>query len=257
VFSVADRERVHSWVLALARSDPRVVGGAVVGSLARGTSDAWSDLDLLFAVTDDIPALDVLEDWSVALDREFQAVCLFDLPSGPITYRVFLLPNCLELDLAVTPASAFTDGGPSFQLVFGETVDRSLEAETSARELLGYAVHHTLHARVAIERGRIWLAEYWISALRDKGMHLACARRGLDGWYGRGFDELPDDVRSGFALAVVRSLDRDELDRALEAAVRGLLRESAEAPDLARAVERQLGELAGAESLRDPGRHEF
>ena len=251
MFSVADRDRVHDWVLALANSDPRVVGGAVVGSLGDSRADAWSDLDLLFAVTDDVPPIEVLDDWNRRIEREFQAVALFDLPSGPITYRVFLFPNCLELDLSVTPASAFTDGGPSFRLLFGETVDRTLEPETPARELLGYAAHHTLHARAAIERGRYWQAEYWISAIRDCGLHLACRQRGLDGWHGRDFDRLPDDVKSVFAAAIVHALDREELNRALERAVAGLLQESADAPDLARAVEDQLRDLAHVRPRED------
>ncbi len=191
VFNIEDRDRVRDRMLDVASSDPRVVAGAVVGSLAHDEGDRWSDLDLIFAVADDVPVTEVLEDWSRNVVGEFDAVHLFDLPSGPIIYRVFLHPGCLELDLSFTSSSEFGPSGPKVRLVFGEAVERPDEPPTPAQELFGYAVHHTLHARVAIERERYWQAEYWISAIRDKALHLACRRRGLDGWYGRDFDRLP------------------------------------------------------------------
>ena len=54
MFSIEDRNRVRDHVLRLAVSDARVVAGAVVGSLALREADRWSDLDLTFAVADDI-----------------------------------------------------------------------------------------------------------------------------------------------------------------------------------------------------------
>ena len=50
MFSVEDRERVQTCVLELAAADPRVVAGAVVGSLALSDGDRWSDRDRTFAV---------------------------------------------------------------------------------------------------------------------------------------------------------------------------------------------------------------
>jgi hypothetical protein len=237
VFSVGDRDRVRDRVLDMASSDPRVVAGAVLGSLAHDEGDRWSDLDLMFGVADDVPVTEVLEAWSSAIVREFRAVHLFDLPSGPIIYRVFLLPDCLELDLSLTPASEFGAGGPKFRLLFGEAFEQPHEPPTAAHELFGYAVHHTLHARFAIERGRYWQAEYWISAVRDHALALTCRRRGLDGWYGRDFDRLPAEVVDPLNDALVRSLERDELHRALGSAVAALLRKSAEAGDVAEEVE--------------------
>ena len=64
LFSVEERERVRDRVLEFASSDQRVVAGAVVGLLALGDGDRWSDLDLTFAVADDVPVLEVLSDWT-------------------------------------------------------------------------------------------------------------------------------------------------------------------------------------------------
>ncbi len=71
MFSINDRDRIRDHVLQMAASDERVVAGAVVGSLALGEGNRWSDLDLTFAVDNDIPLLNVLEDWTQQLTNEF------------------------------------------------------------------------------------------------------------------------------------------------------------------------------------------
>jgi hypothetical protein len=243
MFSVKDRDKVRDRVLQLAASDARVVAGAVVGSLAQDEGDRWSDLDLTFAVADHLSIFDVLEDWTRDLVGEFDAVQLFDLPFEASIYRVFLLPGCLQFDLSFTPASKFGAIGPKFKLLFGSAVDKSYFQPTPVRELFGYAVHHALRARFCIERGRYWQAEYWISSLRDNALTLACRRRGLPASYGRGFDDLPPDVRSTFVSALVASLERDELLRALHNAIDGLLQEAEEVREMAARVEPQLRQL--------------
>jgi hypothetical protein len=167
-------------------------------------------------------------------------VHLFDLPRGPSIYRVFLLPGCLQFDLSFTPASAFGAGGPKFKLLFGSAVEKPHAPPPDAHELFGYAVHHALRARFSIERGRYWQAEYWISGVRDYSLSLACRNRGLPAHEGRGFDDLPADVHRAFEDTLVRSLEGDELLRALDRAVDALLREAGE---LAASVEPQLREL--------------
>lgn len=247
MFSVGDRERVRGRVLELAAGDARVVAGAVVGSLAHGGGDQWSDLDLTFGVADGVPLAEVLEPWTRALAAEFGAAHLFDLPSGPSIYRVFLLPGLLQFDLSFTPASQFGATGPRFELLFGSAVERQPPQPPPARELLGYAVHHALRARFCVERGRLWQAEYWVSAVRDYALSLACLRRGLPAQHGRGFDGLPPEVRDGLAGAFVARPERGELLRALGCAIDSLLREgAATTPELAAQVVSQLRDLAAA-----------
>src|SRR5512134_2868494 len=198
LFSIQDRNLLQDHVLKLAASDARVVAGAVVGSLALGEGDRWSDLDLTFAVADDISVFEVLEDWTRNIIAAFDATHLFDLPSDASIYRVFLLPGCLQFDLSFTPASKFGASGPKFRLLFGSSVEKPYAQPPAAKELFGYAVHHVLRARFCIERGRYWLAEYWISSARDLALSLACRRRGLPAFHGRGFDDLPKEVRDTF-----------------------------------------------------------
>src|SRR5260370_524493 len=115
MFNIKDREHVRERVLDLAEEDARVVAGAVVGSLALSEGDRWSDLDLTFAVADNFPMAEVLEDWTRKLIEEFDAIQLFDLPAGASIYRVFLLSGCLQFDLSFTPASQFGASGPQFK----------------------------------------------------------------------------------------------------------------------------------------------
>jgi hypothetical protein len=50
LFSPAYRERVSAQVLEWASDDHRIVAAALVGSMATGSGDRWSALDLSFAV---------------------------------------------------------------------------------------------------------------------------------------------------------------------------------------------------------------
>lgn len=79
--------------------------------------------------------------------------------------------------------------------------------------------------------------------MRHYALGLACRARGLETSYGRGFDGLPADVLDPFGDALVRSLDRDELTRALAGAVARLLAEAGEVRELAASVEGELREL--------------
>jgi hypothetical protein len=243
MFTIQDRDHVRERVLQLAASDARVVAGAIVGSLALSDGDRWSDLDLTFAVADEFSMWDVLKDWTHTIVTEFDAAHLFDLPSGPSLYRVFLLPGCLQFDLSFTPASRFGATSPKFRLLFGSAVDKPPTPEPSAQESFGYAVHHVLRARFCIERGHFWQAEYWISATRDYALSLACRRRGLPARHGRGFDNLPTEVGETFRDSLVTSLEPNELLRALRVVIDGLLSETEEVQELAAKVEPQLREL--------------
>jgi hypothetical protein len=242
-FSPAYRDEVFSRVLEWASVDNRIVAGAVVGSAAIGTGDRWSDLDLSFAVGQGSSVADVLENWTEKFVAEFSASRLFDLPTGLSIYRVFLLPGCLQFDLSFTPAHDFGAIGPSFKLLFGGAVEKPHFLPPRAEDLFGYAVHHLLRARFCIERDRLLQAEYWVSAARDYALNLACLHHGIPASYGRGFDQLPSELRDQAVSALVRSLDRYALFAALSLTVDMLLAQSSSVPEIAAKVEPQLRTL--------------
>jgi hypothetical protein len=230
VFTVEQRDALRDHVLRRAEEDKRVVAGAAIGSLALGGGDRFSDLDLTFAVVDDVPVAEVLEDWTRTLVAEREAVPLTDLERGPTIYRVFLLPDALQFDLSLTPAEAFRPAGPRWRTLFGETA----EGETSAAppnptELFGWGVIYALHSRSCIERGRLWQAEHYVGAVRDHALALACLREGLPAVQARGYDDLAPGTLARFAETHIDALEPAPLGAALAASVRGLLREGEEA----------------------------
>ena len=243
MFTVKERNRVRDRLLEMAREDPRLVAGALIGSTAAG-SDRWSDLDLTFAFAEDTSRDGVLTDWTARLQNEFHAVHLFDLPSLSTVYRVFLLPGNLQVDLSFTPRADFGSRGPNFTLLFGKVVKMDQALQPSPEHLFGLAVHHLVRARICMERGRLWQAEYWISAARDYALSLACHHRGLRTSYGRGFDDLPQQILESFRETLVCSLDRDRLLHALGRTIDGLLSNSQDVRQLATRLEVQLHELA-------------
>jgi hypothetical protein len=243
-------------MLLLAEDDERVVAGAAVGSLAVGSGDRFSDLDLTFGIADDVAVMQVLDDWTRTLIDELDAIAIADLEAGPTIYRVFLLPDALQFDLSMTPASDFCPAGPRFQLLFGETAADKPEGRRrsqgalfhptppAAEDAFGWGVIYALHARACIERGRVWQAEHYVGAVRDHALSLACLGRGLPAAQARRYDELPPETLAGFDRTHVAALEPAELRSALVASTRALLREAASA-DLphAGAVADRLAEL--------------
>lgn len=232
MFTVEQREALRERVLTLAEQDRRVVAGAAVGSLAVSGGDRFSDLDLTFAVADDVDVGEVLDDWTRTLSDELAAVQLVDLERGPTIYRVFLLPDALQFDLSLTPAAQFAATSPRFRLLFGTTAESEAAAACkppSAGDLFGWGIIYGLHARACIERGRVWQAEHYIGAVRDHALSLACLRRELPAVQARGYDDLPADTLASFDGAHVGSLEREALRSALASAIRALLHESKKA----------------------------
>ncbi len=243
MFTVEERDRIRERILGMARADRRIVAGAAIGSAAHGAGDRWSDLDLGFGVGEGASVADVLADWTPRLEREWGAAHLFDLRAGAATYRVFLFPGALQVDLSFAPAAQFGSRGPKFKLLFGTAVEHPRPEPPSVRHLFGLGVHHAVRARFCIARGRLWQAQHWIGEMREIGMTLACRRRGLATAQGRGYDDLPAGVAKPFADTLVRALDSAELLRALGAAIDGLLREAGDAQDLVSKVEGHLTRL--------------
>jgi hypothetical protein len=257
VFTVEQRDALREHVLRLAEEDERAVAGAIVGSLALGGGDRFSDLDLTFGIADRVPTAEVLDDWTRALIAERDAVQLADLERGTTTYRVFLLPDALQFDLSMTPAAQFRPGGPRFRLLFGKTA--ADESETSKprapgqlfiptpsvpHDLFGWGVIYALHARACIERGRFWQAEHYVGAVRDHGLSLACLREGVTAVQARGYDELSPETIARFEGTHVGALEPGALIAALAASVLALMREGAEAHlPHANVVAQRLAEL--------------
>jgi hypothetical protein len=232
-------------VFDLARADGRVTGGAITGSTAVGAEDRWSDVDTSFGIAAGVDPEAVLHEWTAELERDPGVVHWWDLRSGPTIYRVLLMPGGLELNIAATPAAEFGARGPKFRLLFGDSVEHPPAPEPDVGQLIGWGWVYALSARTAIERGKLWQAEHYVSAVRDHA--LACVRHGEPHAYGRGFDGLPPQLLAAYEEALLRSADRAELRRALAAATERFLGEVADVePELAERLSPPLTEATGA-----------
>lgn len=223
MFTAEGRERVRAAVTRFAEDDPAVVAAAHTGSYAIGESDSHSDIDVALAVAGDLDV--VMDVWTRWLEEVHGALHHWDLASGSAMIRVFLLPGGLEADVAFVPCDDFRPHGPQFRLIFGEARTKLTPAPTDRTQLVGLSWHHVLHVRACIARGRLWQAEHWIAALRDKIVSLACLRCGIRADNAKGAHLLPEEATRLLGATLVRELTAEELARALSASVAALLAE--------------------------------
>src|SRR6266700_652327 len=243
MFTVEERDRVQEQLLARAEADDTITGAAFTGSHATGDSDRWSDTDLVLAIRGEL--ITTLNQWTRWLYGELGAQHHWDLPAGPRIIRVFLLSGWLEIDLTFAPETEFGPRGPSWQTIFGEAQPLEPFTAPDRDNLAGLAWHHALRARVCIERSRWWQAEYWISAMRDHAITLACLRLGYPADHAKGSHLLPDELTAPLDATLVRSLAEPELRRALSATISVVTNELERSdPALATRLRPMLADLA-------------
>lgn len=224
MFTPEERSRLRSELLELAANDKRLTGVAITGSAAADREDSWSDIDLAFGVADgDLER--VISDFTERMYDRYRALHQLDVRAGAWIYRVFFLPDTLQVDLAFVPRSEFRPLGPAFRLVSGSANPLQPFPSPVPRHVIGLGWLHALHARSCILREKPWQAQYMISAVRDHALTLACIRHGLASAHGRGVDLLPGEIKEKLSESLVQKLHPEELWRALEVAVHGLLNE--------------------------------
>jgi predicted nucleotidyltransferase len=228
MFSVAERTEIRTELITLAREDPRVGGAALAGSAARGTEDAWSDIDLLLQLN---PAADeptVVDDWTDAIDKRFGVADTLDVFAVGVRYRVFLLRSSLQIDVSFWPHDQFRATDPAFHLLFGTPNTPTTPTPPNADTAIGLGWLYALHARSAIARGKLWQAAMMIDELRNRVIDLKCSRVGLTSWQGREVDALPRDELEQLEATRVPDLTTHDLEAARLLLTEHLLREVAD-----------------------------
>jgi predicted nucleotidyltransferase len=225
MFTPEVRARLRDALVAAARADPRITAAALTGSAAAGAEDRWSDIDLALSVAARADRGRVVADWTERVYHEGGAVHHLDVFLGDTLFRVFLLANTLQVDVAFWPEAEFGAYGPAFRLLFGTAHERPHRSPPAAAELIGMGWLYALHVRSSIERGRMWQAEYMLSAMRDQVLALACLRHGLPAVEGRGIDRLPPEATATVTDGLVRSLGAAELRRAFGVVAAALIAE--------------------------------
>lgn len=213
-FTPEYRETLRASLLKRAAAELALVAAAITGSGAGGGEDRWSDIDLAFAVRDGVELSGVLAQWTSLMYAEYGAAHHMDMHAGPWIYRVFLLANTLQVDLAFVPAAEFRALAPTFRLVFGEAQAARYVPQPAAADLVSYGWLYALHARSSIARAKWWQAEHMIRSVRDQALALACLRHGVPAVHGKGFDLLPAELLERFREAAVERMDGAETTRA-------------------------------------------
>jgi hypothetical protein len=217
---------VRADLIAAAHADERLTGVALTGSASLGREDRWSDIDLAFGVREASDTESVVADWTARMYAQHGALHQVDVRREAWLYRVFLLSNSLQVDLAFAPQGQFRARAPSFRLLSGTAAEPSHMPPTPPEELIAFAWLYALHVRSATARGKLWQAEYMVSNVRDYVLAAACRRHELSTAEGRGMDQLPESVTSPLRSALVTRLDPHEIVRAFGVAVDCLLDEA-------------------------------
>lgn len=245
MFTPEEREQIRNELIEVGRNDIRITGGAVTGSASVGKEDQWSDIDLAFGVRDISNVASALSDFSARMYDKYGALHHLDVPSGTWIYRMFILSNTLQVDIAFAPEDDFGPKGPTFKLLFGVAKGGEHPNPPSAEHFIGMAWLYALHARSSIARNKPLQAEYMISAMRDNVLSLACLRQNLPVREGRGVDQLPSDMVTAIGATLARSLDVHEMKRAFQATIFLMIGEVRSVdPRLAVRLEKALLELS-------------
>jgi len=224
IFTAAERECLRDVLVAAARNDSDLCGAAHTGSAASGHLDRWSDIDVALCLQSGASYEQVVAAWTSRLYNEHDAVAHVDVIAGATLFRVFLLSNTLQVDIAFWRQEDFAAYGPDFRLIFGEAPRRDTPAANPSA-LIGMAWLYALHVRSSLARGRVLQAEYMLSGMRNHVFELACLRCGVIARQGRGLDDLPAVEQKKAASCVPQSLEPSELERAFQAAMQMLLEE--------------------------------
>lgn len=248
MFTEQYRESIRERIISKAKEDKRIAAAAVIGSYAKGAVDRWSDIDLTFGVSKHFTIPEMLSSWAEYVSNEFNGKKIFDLQSGNTTYRVFILPGCLQLDLSFSPASDFGTIGGHFHLLFGKQFPKSLPEQQSVEDIFGYLIHHILRARFCAERNKLWQSEFWLNESRNYALKLACIAEGVSADYGRGLDDLPINVLRSFEETFIKKLSKDDLLRTLRTIIHIIPSISSEALMYYKKFENTFIEIAQEES---------
>ena len=225
MFTSEWREQVRSEIIEKAKCDTRISGGAITGSATLDQLDQWSDIDMAFGIKNASQLPEILDTYTKQMYQAYGALHHLDVHSGVWIYRVFLLSNTLQVDLAFAPEDQFGARASTFKLIFGKKGQIPFDPPTQFEVYVGWCWLYSLHVRSSLRRGRPWQTEFFVSGLRDYLISLCCRRFGLVEKQGRGVDWLPVEELSKLESTLIKSLESAELQRAFSAAVNLCLEE--------------------------------
>ena len=225
IFTPEQREHLRDELVLTAQRDANLCGAAHTGSAASSHLDRWSDIDLALCLRPTASHDLVVEEWTERLYKRHEAVAHVDVMRGATLFRVFLLKNTLQVDIAFWKAEEFGAIGPNFKLIFGDAKPPNPSAALNPDYLIGMAWLYALHVRSSLGRGRTLQSEYMLSGMRNHVFELICLRCGVTAHQGRGLDDLPASEKETATACIPQSQRPAELERAFQATMQALLNE--------------------------------
>lgn len=225
MYTKAYRNKVQNLIISFAEADERITDCAIVGSESIGENDQWSDIDLTFGVDNEVEIPNILSDWNRLMSKHFGANALFDLGYKESIYRVYLLPNVLQVDLSFTPTKHFGALTKKFKLVFGKEKKRRFTALPQPKTIYGYAVLYALKTRCSLERGKPWQAHHYLEKFKDYILMLKCLSDNLIPFEGRGYDKLSNSFLKKIQSSLITSPSHQEIKKSLQILIAILISE--------------------------------
>lgn len=244
MYSKEYRNKVQSSIITFAKEDVRITDCAIVGSESIGENDEWSDIDLTFGFNMEIEIPKILLDWNELMAKKFGANVLFDLAFRESIYRVYLLPNALQVDLSFTPTKHFGAITEKFKLIFGEEKNRNSKPVPKLNTIFGYAVLYALKTRCSIEREKFWQAHYFLEKFKENIMTLKCLSENLNPFDGRDYDNLSDLFLTRIQSSLIDSPNRYNLGESLKVLTEILINETKNNSEINYKFENELKQIA-------------
>lgn len=216
MYSIQDRNYVQNLIIELSKNDTRITDCAIVGSESVGENDKFSDIDLTFGVKNDINISQILNEWNDLMSERFDANVLFDLPYEESIYRVYLLPNALQVDLSFTPHKNFGAITTRFKLLFGQSSEREQKRPPELPNVFGYCVLYALKSRCSTERKKYRQSFHYLNELRNNLMILKCLTLKTNPFDGRSYDELPISFLNKIKRTLAKDVKQSDLNNSLK-----------------------------------------
>jgi len=227
LFTSEEREDVTERLVAMLERVAGVRGVVALGSIADGTADRHSDVDLAVVVAPDADVAIVAADCTDMALGALPVFHHFSQSLGGLEFRGFLLESFLEIDLGFAPPGGL------------EAVTAIPRVDVAGK--LDFIWHDVIHAAVALDRGRPWRALWYVQRIRDGALELAAGRLGFDLRHFKDADDLPPETLAAAEAANAPGRSAAEIWQALRAATSALFAEGRQThPEVADKLEPKL-----------------
>ena len=232
VYNSQSRQETLEKLLEALESDHRIGGVLLVGSGAYGFKDEFSDIDLAVVVSEGQDAISVFRDWESVIRNLLPVLwCFTDIRGPEVGLYAFILEDFLEVDISFQSLAMLSARSPNWRVHLDKIgqIQEILRAswlektepnlETLYARRLDSIWHYVTHVAVSIKRGHLWRAMHYLEEIRNRTIELEGCACNRQTHHFREVDQLPSARLSALEQTLPTRLERNELVRALYAAM--------------------------------------